>query len=201
VRVVSLSRAGFLLVLPLLLAPPARAEQITWGYNWSESPRSVAAVGAGAGGINFTTAVNNNPVTGSSDVVAANMTTFSAATTAAPDRFTGQTYNLKLIITDLASGKTGLFTFTGRLFGSLTASSASVTSTFASPLIETERIGNNVYTVTIGPFAGPGAPNSGNSGSIGAHVEVRPEQAPEPSALILAGLGTLGVLYRRRRRG
>src|SRR5262249_46365754 len=99
----------------------------------------------------------------------------------------------------------GLFVFSGKLFGTLTADSAVLSSTFNAPVTLSRAVGGHLYTVTIGPFSGPSGPNSDNVGSIGAHVDVTTEavqQTPEPTSLALAGLGLAGLAggWRWRRR-
>jgi hypothetical protein len=190
--------------LTSLLAPLAHADPTPWSFDWSQSTNSVTAGGAGTGGVFLTTPPANSKAAGSSDIIAENLSTFSSATDADPDVFNGQGYILKLVLTDLASGQVGMFTFTGKLFGTLTATSATITNAFDAPLTASKAIGGNVYTVTIGPFSPPGSPNATNKGSIGAQVEVEPvdpvQRTPEPSGLVLAGLGAAFVSWRRLRR-
>jgi hypothetical protein len=135
----------------------------------------------------------------------------------APDHFTNKNYSLIVDLTDSASNKSGMLTFTGSLNGTLSLTSANIKNTFIGPLTQHLDLGGNLYTVTIGPYAAPGIPDSTQTGSISAHVSVQPEgptgggsggpvpppsrQTPEPSTLLLAGLGlsALGMAGWRHR--
>jgi hypothetical protein len=199
-----------------MVGAAARADFINWGYNWTHTPAVVAADTGGTGGITLT---NHQGGTGSgnSDVVASEITTFSSASVNAPDHFTNKNYSLIVDLTDSASNKSGMLTFTGSLNGTLSLTSANIKNTFIGPLTQHLDLGGNLYTVTIGPYAAPGIPDSTQTGSISAHVSVQPEgptgggsggpvpppsrQTPEPSTLLLAGLGlsALGMAGWRHR--
>ena len=115
-------------------------------------------------------------------------------------------YSLTLTLTDTASGMSGSLTFNGKLSGTFSKDSANITNQFSSPLTQTLLLGNNSYTVNIGPYSPPGPPDSTNFGSIAAHVSVSTlaitEVAPEPSSLLLAlfGLSGAGAFSWRKRR-
>ncbi len=199
-----MKRSSFLYAsLVLLLPAAARAELISWSYDWGSSTASVAAGGAGTGGINLSTPTGN--VVGGSDIVAANLSTFSAALPGSPDTFTNTLYNLNIKVTDAASGLSGLINFSGKFNGTVTPTSANVTTTFDSPTTKSIHLGSNTYQVTLGPYTAPGAPGATTTGSIGAHVNITPDvgqpppppppahDTPEPSSLVLTSLGLLGV--------
>jgi hypothetical protein len=197
----------------------ARADFINWTYSWTHTPTVVAADKGGTGGVSLT---NHQGGTGSgnSDVVATQITTFSSATVNAPDHFTNKNYSLILDLTDSASHQSGMLTFNGTLNGTLSATSANIKNTFLGPLTQHLDLGGNLYTITIGPYAAPGIPDAAQTGSIGAHISVLPESsqggvsgggspppshgAPEPSTLLLAGLGLSALVlvgWRRWTRG
>src|SRR5262249_7599507 len=153
------------LALAFLAFPAAQARadpSPTWTYDWSQSDTVVGAVGAGTGGIHFTPPAADSTATGTSDIIAANLTTSSTPSAAAPDPFNGQGYTLRLRLTDGPSQQSGLFVFSGKLFGTLTADSAVLSSTFNAPVTLSRAVGGHLYTVTIGPFSGPSGPNSDN---------------------------------------
>jgi hypothetical protein len=197
------------LALFCLAGPKARADLIQWSYNWGSTPLSVSADGASTGGISLSTP--SSTATGSSDIIAANLSTFSSALPGTFDTFTNKPYSLNLSLTDTASGAAGNLTFKGLFSGALSPTSAQITNVFLSPLTQALNLGANTYSVTIGPFSPPGIPGSTNLGSIGAHVQVTSgsppvtvppvtvppvtvpptglDQSPEPTTLVLAGLG------------
>jgi hypothetical protein len=179
---------GFACVLILLAAAEARADLIHWTYNWSASPANIFADSPGTGYIHLTDEPGNSAA-GNSDIVATNLQVHSTATAAKPDAFTNKPYTLTLALTDQASSASGTLAFTGQLSGTATAGSANITNTFTGIGVQSLQLGDNVYTVTVGPYTPPGPPNQSNSGSIGAHALVVIHHLPEPSGLFLGGIG------------
>jgi len=185
----------------------ARAELIQWTYNWSRSPTTVMADSPGTGYISLTNE-GMKSAAGNSYLVATNLQAHSTAPVNNPDVFTNKTYSLSLYLQDQSSGKSGTVTFTGEFNGTLTANSSIITNTFVGQTTKTLTLGNNVYTVTIGPYAAPGPTGAVNSGSISARAEVSVSpvitgifQLPEPNSSVLACLGVWGLLLMRRRVG
>ncbi|MCI0458246.1 MAG: hypothetical protein L0Z62_14875 [Gemmataceae bacterium] len=210
--------------LPILLLLCTRvsvwADFIAWSYAWSRSPLVIAADGDGTGGISLATATDGQAL-GNSAIGAVVLTTFSSAA-GTIDLFTDKAYNLTLELTDQLSGASGSLTFHGLFNGTLTATAANISNTFTGATTQTLTLGDNVYTVAIGPYSPPGPPGDGSSGAIGAHVSVSGQpteppvqdppgpaggppvqDTPEPAGLILAGLGFgflgLGCYWRARR--
>lgn len=194
-------------VAALLLAwGNANAAFVKWSYNWSRVPSDVVSADAvGTSRISLT----DEPLghaTNSSDIVATNIRTFSNAPRATPNSFLKSAYALTLRLTDDASGQSGTLTFNGVFNGTLSSSSASITTKFTSPTTGELTLGNSVYTVTLGSYAPPGPPGISNAGSISASVDVRSlvsdppppppppptHDTPEPSAVVL---GLMGVLF------
>jgi hypothetical protein len=121
-------------------------------------------------------------------------------------------------IKDQASQASGNLTFQVLFDGTLDGPSrtSTVYPVFLSPTKQLLTLGGNRYTVTIGPFHPftwvhldpPGIdPTNGQfEGSIDAQVNVSPVQGastPEPSCIVLAGMGALtfaGTGWRWRRR-
>jgi hypothetical protein len=196
--------------LLFLATGAARADLIGWSYDWGRTPLAVSADGSGTGAINLATSPGT-PIVGDSNIIAVNLTTASSATDTTPDTFTNKAYSLTLTLTDGPSQATGQVTFNGHFDGTLSATNASIKNTFDGDTTKTLRIGNDFFTVTIGPYTPPGAPNASLTGSISAFVSVNQgpvveppvpipaEQAPEPSTLVLAALALpLWGLARRR---
>jgi hypothetical protein len=195
----------------LFLAPAAaRADLISWSYSWDQSPLAIAADGHGTGSVNLA-ANPGGTVVGNSNIVAVNLNTGSAAPVGTPDTFTHQAYALTLTLTDGPSQASGQLTFAGHFDGTLSATSAALQNTFDGATSQTLQLGHDLYTVTVGPYAPPGAPNATLSGSISAFVSVTApvvepqpppllaQRAPEPATLVLAALAVpLGALAWRR---
>jgi hypothetical protein len=194
------------LALLVLAGNGARADFIQWSYNWNINPISVLS-DSGNGSVSFT----NQPAqtaSGNSDTVATNLKANSLAAPASPDTLNNTgAYSLTLALTDSTSGQSGTLTFSGKLSGSFSKNSANITNQFNSPTVQTLFLGNNSYTVSIGPYSPPGPPDSTNLGSIAAHVDVSSitpvnSPTPEPSALLLGlcGLSGAGAFSWRKRR-
>jgi hypothetical protein len=191
------------LALLLTAGTGARAEFINWSYNWSRSPAVIHADAPGTGTITLTDE-SLKSVVGDSFIVATNLRTSSTASRNNPDRFTAKPYTLNLYILDETSGTSGTLTFTGAISGTISKDSSNLHSTFGGKTTQTLVLGNNVYTVSIGPFVQPGPPDASNAGSIGAsaHVTVSAiiETVPEPGTLVLSCLGVVPLAWSRWRR-
>jgi len=159
---------------------------------------------------------------GSSDIIAARVWADSNAPAWWRAHFTNAAYRLSLILTDEASGKSGVVTFKGLFNGTLWRNGANISNRFIGARSQTLILGLDVFTVTIGPYLAPGPHGWWDSGAIGAHVDVHflepppwglkagavqsgsaPVQSPEPSSLALAGMGlsALGLMAWRKWRG
>src|SRR5581483_8755409 len=109
-------------------------------------------------------------------------------------------------------------TFSGVFSGELSARSANIKNSFSGETTRTVTLGGNTYQVSLSNdlYSPPGPPGISNAGSISAHVEVTPasddtgggpgggpSDTPEPSTMLLSGLG-LSVLgaasWRRQQR-
>ncbi len=202
------ARAQATLAALFLAASTARADQIGYEYNFV-TPLAVSGDPGSLGNVSFATTAGSHVSTAATTVTAATLAAVSSAPASAPDKFSGETYNLTLQLSDDASGKSGTLTFNGKLFGTLSAQSANITSSFTSAT-QTLVLGNDKYTVNLGPFA----LNSTTTmvGTLQATIDVSPgvastgpstqiADAPEPSTLLLAGLGGLAaaVAWRRPR--
>jgi hypothetical protein len=195
----------------IALGGSVRADLIAWTYSWNRDPVSIVADGNGTGGVSLTNEANPKDATGNSDIVATNLRVFSTAAASTPDTLvTNGAYTLSLTLTDATSGASGTMTFTGKLSGTFSANNSNITNVFNSPTVGSLVLGGNTYTVTIGPYSPPGPPSASNAGSIAAFVAVTPgngggvgvQDVPEPSTMLLAGLGLSflgGAAWRKRR--
>ncbi|MCC6419988.1 MAG: PEP-CTERM sorting domain-containing protein [Gemmataceae bacterium] len=182
---------GTTLALVCLVAPHVRANQLTWTYEGSGTT-VVNADHPGDGGVSFTYDPKTTAI-GDTQIPVANLWTFSTATSTTPDKFTGAPYDVSLTLTDGLSGQSGTATFTGALSGTLSDRHALLANSVAGGLTQALTLGTSVYTVTLGAFAPPGPPSSSNSGSLSALVTITPATVPEPSTLLLAGIGCAGA--------
>jgi hypothetical protein len=192
------------------VATAARADTIQWSYAWTRSPLSVPSVANGTGGISLTLG-QGLPMTGSSDITAVNLSTFSSAPVGTTDHFVNSPFTLGLTVKDTASGQSGTTSFSGVFNGSLTPTSSSITATYDQSAHRLS-LGSNLYTIQLTSYVAPGIPDSTAVGSIGAHVTVTlatvdggnhgggstsgsggsvgVSDVPEPASLLLAGLAS-----------
>jgi hypothetical protein len=187
------------LALCLLASAEARADPIPWHY--SSFPMSF--VGQIPADNPKTGAIVLSPVTdggaGNSYITLSNIAFISDSVL--PATFTNATYTLALDITDTKTGVTGrrMF-FAGRLDGTLGDGGWLLNNAFTGQTMQSQMIGNHIYTVTIGPFAPPSSNDLAIAyrGSIIALLSV--QDAPEPSTLALSGLALslFGVGWWRR---
>jgi hypothetical protein len=192
-------------LMMLFAVTEARADAITWMYNWSRSPSEIHADAPGTGYITLTDESTKTAV-GDSNIVATNLKTYSTATIDNKDTFTAKQYTLTLNLVDVSSTASASLSFTGQIDGWLSAHSSFLQNTFVGPITKSVVLGDSLYTVTITGYTPPGIPGSVNSGSISAKATVTVEaivaQVPEPATLTLscAGLAVLVVARRRRQR-
>jgi hypothetical protein len=194
---------GAALALMLVLSPQAHADEIHWSYSWSNSPAEISSSNNNGAGKIILTDEDLQPAVGGTDVVAANITVASTATSSkTADQFTNTQYTLTMFILDEASNKGGFLTFKGEFNGDVTAKSSNLGNTFLGATSQTIQLGANLYTVNLNTYVAPGPPNSTNVGSFGGHAEavVSVVHLPEPASLTLFGLGVGLVGLTRRRR-
>jgi hypothetical protein len=195
-----------------LAASTARAGFIPWSYQWEASPPVVLSdssrlhdIAQPFGAVVLLGQGHPKDASNHSEIVAVSLRTFSLASDGHPAIFTHAGYSLTVHLTDLASHQSGNLTFTGEFNGRLSRKHADIDNKFTGPRTQTLTLGNNLYTVHIGPFAPPGPPSSGGTGAISADVSAHPAgvTTPEPSTLFLMSLGALGlsvISWKKRRR-
>jgi hypothetical protein len=193
------------LVTLLLSGSAVRADLISWTYNWTPGAPAVFADSPGTSKITLSDEKAGS-ATGSTDIVATNLQTFSTADPAHPDTFTHRGYSLLLTITNMSNPghPSGTLQFAGEFNGTLSAHSSNVVNTYLGATTKSIVLGGSTFTVNLDNFTRPPPPNASNSGSIGAHAVATAGSstsgggggnAPEPSTLWLAGLGmgSLGI--------
>jgi hypothetical protein len=193
----------FLFVCALAWPAAARADPM-WSYSWSPQSSTIDAT-TGPGSIHLASE-SLVQASGGTNVLATSLTTSASG----PSTFSSAAYSLTMTLTDAASGKSGTLTFSGAFDGTLSPTSAKISNTFTGLQTQQLILGSNQYTVTIGPYLPPGPPGATLPGGIGASVSVANlgnggvdgGKAPEPSSLLLAGLGGAALMalrFRRRR--
>jgi hypothetical protein len=201
--------AGIALTLLVLADTSARADLISWGYNWEPSSTKVVANGGGSGYLAVTDEPANTAA-GSSNTVVTNIHAVSTAPYNTPDMFSHTAISFVLQLKDIPSKATATVTFTGYFSGMITGNSSNIQLTITSPKTDTVTLGGNTYSVAIGNYTPPGPSGATNAGSLNAFVTVTPGNGgggvvsgvPEPSTAMLAGLALpcLGWFQWRKRR-
>jgi hypothetical protein len=189
-----------------LAASPVHADPTpSFSYSWDQSPATIVADGAGTGSISLS--VGSGTASAPSTIVAANLSVITSAIAPTLDTYTNKAYQLTLSLTDSASGQSGSFTFNGLVNGSANTTSSNLTNTYVGPTTLTDHIGAYNYTVELLPAVMPsiGVTQGGISAQVTAALynggpPGGSSSSPEPSALILAGLGVpLAMGWRRLR--
>jgi len=217
------SRTTPLVALALLLVAGAGAQaanmppgQVIWEYNFTPVTPSPGApvlyasdsVDSNAG-ITFTNDVTRTAIGPSKSIVASNLKTF------APDEgtfnFTNGAWKLSMVLShsDDNGAHTKTVYFEGKVTGDFSRGHSDLENASVGPTTQTVTLGNYDFTVMLMPVILPGPGNQGIQGSIGASVEIKaagdpdPSTTPEPSTMLLSGLGLtfLGAsAWRRKRR-
>jgi len=230
------------LLLALVAASAAPADPATlpieWFYSFTpvvpNTTNLLTAViadpqpGGSVSGVSFTRTDLSQPLPHSksknTDVVATNLTVFSAAALDNPQTLTYGThpdhngsptdsgaYALQMTVSTVDGSHTvtfrgGLYTLTGPDEG-FTSESANIKNVFdEGTKVQTFDIGDYTFTVSMKSFSEPGPPSDPFDGSISAHVTVSTahgaQETPEPGTMVLSCLGLSflgGAAWRRRR--
>jgi hypothetical protein len=175
----------------LVAATSAQAAFVPWTYKWDTNVPFVSSTN-GQGRI-YLSDGPLSPAVGSSDVVVTNLRTASTSALGVFDKFDHAPFSVSITITDTNSGKVGSLTWNGYFQGDITSGSANVWDVWTSPIVQSLKLGQDTFKVSIGRYSPPGPPGISNSGSISGHVDAisphDPAHAPEPSGALLACLG------------
>jgi hypothetical protein len=201
-----------LLALATLLAgaSAAPAEMTHWSYSAGTDPQDLPAgnghdqgIGGPFNGLHFFYERSDSQIN-SAQILLVRMQPFDIRDfhnrgTVVP--FNNAPFTLNLGLGDTASGALGNLIFPGLVNGS---SDTGIRLTFTVPTTQDLVLGQNRYSVHLGPYVSPGPLDSGQLGSLSADVDVHSvNSTPEPSCLVLAGMGLVtvaGAAWRKRRR-
>ncbi len=205
----------------------ARADMISFSYQWTTLPQTVLQGEAGSTGtvaISAAQAGTGSATLGDSGgtfIPAATVLTSSSASNPADSFATNFSMKLNLTdTTDPAHHLSGVLNFTGTLSGNLTATTSGLSGTFNTPT-QMLTLGTHVYTVAIDALFKPQPPGSSALVKIYADVSVAnassstgtggtgsggvepsggngsPSSTPEPSSLLLGATALAGFALRR----
>jgi len=228
----SISAAALLLAIGTTArAAPLPPGSVAWTYNWAPGAPSVPGynvkddgTSVQTGNVQFSNEETRTAV-GSSDIVATNLRLASGATASQPDLVTkgdilkafpkavgvpnaDGSYSLSLQLGTNVDGTpyNATLKFNGKLGGTFSAESANVTNMFGGNGKQSVNLGAYKFSVSLVAYTPPGPPDQKNAGSISAHVEItaiHPAGVPEPSTMLLCGLGASvlgGAAWRRQRK-
>jgi hypothetical protein len=194
-------------VVSLFAGAHARADFIPWSYS-STLNSPVASDQGLASGVNTTGVATVQHTSGSQNGASV---AFLQPYGSPSATFTNAALNVTFNLIDDNSGKSIALPFTGFFNGSLMNGGTNLKFNVGNPSAKTFNLGSNEYTVAFGLYS---PPSPGQGGTVGVNVVVVPQgstpppggppvtEAPEPTSMVLAGLGlsALGLRSWLRRR-
>jgi hypothetical protein len=177
-----------------LLGSKAHAEIIHYTYSWTASPFVLEADHHGTGGVAFT---NQRPryVVNSQPILATYLVSFSSADSQHPDHIKNKKVQLTLRLTDDQTHASGNMNFTGLVNGWFTGSQVHLTLSFLGPLKRKLHLGHHNYVVSLPPRI-----NVNSVFPLAIQAKMVATHNPEPSSLVLGGLGLAGAGFAAWRR-
>jgi hypothetical protein len=190
----------------VMAASSVQADYLNWTYTSDPNVAGIAVKATSpTGGATVALTDFNNAQAGATKIPVIAYVTSTAATTPVtfgPAFNTPATYSMALTITDSTTHASGTLNFTGSISGSLTATTSTLVNTLTPVTSKSLTLDGHTYTVTIPSvtLAAPTSPQqdifatisvSNGSNGGGGHGNPGPgvQGVPEPSSLLLAGLG------------
>jgi hypothetical protein len=193
--------------LAICVCPVAQAAQ--YEVDWMSNPGSISSDNhlyqIGITGQNLT-------VGGSTDVTAALLSLTSPTNATAPDTFSKESFNLTVAIKDGGSTSAPVSFEVSNFVIGVNVNGFNTTNTTTMPTItplgsSNVVVNGNTYLISSMGFTTPGPISGPASGSFEFHIDQisgsgdGPHDSPEPSTMLLAGLGSVfaGLLGWKRR--
>jgi hypothetical protein len=164
----------------------------TWSYSTAGTPSMTQT---GASGPSIVLSGEHGISTGSQNVVAANLYTYSNSPSLT--QITPTHVRETIFLRDIGSGQTGSLTFDATLSGAVTSTGSWLALVPFGATTQVLHLGHYFYTVTVDPFRAPENPSTFGGSLV---FDVKVHHNPEPSSLVLAGLGMSLVGLRRWRK-
>ena len=192
-----------LVALALLVPGLARADMVDFSYTVSTSPQIISGSGGAQADAFYTPMGTNSAVLGSATGPGFGGVYWQFSTpSGTPPGYVDATADVRLTLTDLASGRSGQLDFLTHLRGAAGGPGVFNSQPVASfsTDIQSVQLGGHLYHITpfgpVEPANGPFIPAVAFTVSVTSAVN-----APEPSSLALGAVAGLGLAVRRWRRG